>query len=41
MRITLGERGMQEGNVEVKLRTAKEKELVGLDEVVNYLRENF
>jgi len=41
MRITVGERGMQEGNVEVKLRTANEKELVGLDEIANYVLENF
>jgi prolyl-tRNA synthetase len=40
MRITLGERGLQEGNIEVKRRTASEKELVGLDEVANYVREN-
>jgi len=36
MRITIGERGLQTGQVEVKLRTAKEKELVGLHEVVDY-----
>jgi prolyl-tRNA synthetase len=41
VRITLGERGLQEGNVEVKLRTASEKELVKLDEVANYVREKF
>lgn len=41
MRITLGERGLQEGNVEVKLRNAQEKELVRLDEVTNYVLEKF
>ena len=41
MRITLGERGLQEDNVEVKRRTASEKELVKLDEVANYVREKF
>jgi prolyl-tRNA synthetase len=39
LRITLGERGLKEGNVEVKLRSAKEKELVALDAVVNYVDE--
>lgn len=39
MRITVGERGLLEGTVEVKLRTDKEKELVRLDEIVNYVLE--
>jgi prolyl-tRNA synthetase len=40
-RITVGERGLQEGNVEVKLRTADEKKMVGLDDVANYMLEKF
>jgi prolyl-tRNA synthetase len=40
MRITIGERGLQAGNVEVKPRTAKENELVHIEDVVNYLLEN-
>ncbi len=39
MRITVGERGLQAGNVEIKLRTAKEKELIKIDDVVNYVLE--
>ena len=39
LRITLGERGLKEGNVEVKLRAAKEKELVALDAILNYVDE--
>ena len=39
MRITVGERGLQAGNVEVKPRVADDKELVRLDEVVNYVLE--
>ena len=39
IRITLGERGLQTGNIEVKLRTSKEKESVRLDEVANYIRK--
>ena len=39
MRITVGERGLQAGNVEVKPRIANDKELVKLDEVVNYMFE--
>jgi prolyl-tRNA synthetase len=41
MRITVGERGLQAGEVEVKSRVADDKELVSLDEVVNYMREKF
>ena len=37
MRITVGERALQAGNVEVKPRAADDKELVSLDEVVNYM----
>ena len=40
MRITVSERGLQAGNVEIKLRTSKEKELVGQDEITNYMLEN-
>ncbi len=36
LRITLGERGLKEGNIEVKLRSAKERELVALDTIVDY-----
>ena len=36
LRITIGERGLQAGNVEAKLRTSNEKDLVRLDEVANY-----
>ena len=39
LRITLGERGLKEGNVEVKLRAVKEKELIALDAVLNYVDE--
>lgn len=39
MRITIGERGLQSGNVEVKPRLAGDKELIGLDNVVNYMLE--
>ena len=39
LRITIGERGLQAGNVEVKPRTAGNKELVNLDEVVNFMHE--
>lgn len=39
MRITLGERGLQAGNVEVKPRVADDKELVRLEEAVNYMLE--
>jgi len=39
LRIVLGERGLEEGNLEVKLRTVKEKELVALDAIVNYLKK--
>ena len=40
-RITVGERGLQEGNVEVKLRTADEKKMVRLDDVANNMLEKF
>ncbi len=39
LRITLGERGLKEGNVEVKLRAAKEKELVALDALISHVDE--
>jgi len=38
VRITVGERGLQAGNVEVKPRVGTEKELVGLEEVVQSIR---
>ncbi len=41
MRITVGERGLKAGNVEVKPRIADEKELVNLDEVPKYMHEKF
>jgi len=41
MRLTIGERSLQVGNVEVKARTSDDKELVALDEVVNYIFEKF
>ena len=37
LRITVGERGLQAGIIEAKLRTSKEKESVSLDEVASYL----
>ena len=37
MRVTIGERGLQAGNVEVKLRSAKENELVKIKEIIIYL----
>ncbi len=36
-RVVVGERGLQEGQVEVRARTAEENEMVPLDEVVAYL----
>lgn len=41
MRITVGERGIQEGNLEVKLRTSEEKVLVGVDQIAGYVLEHF
>ncbi len=39
VRITLGERTLAEGAVEIKLRAEKEKALIELDDVVNYVLE--
>lgn len=40
VRITVGERALEEECVEIKLRRKKEKELVPLDEIANYVLEN-
>jgi len=40
VRITVGERSLEEGSVEIKLRSSKEKELIELDEIANYILEN-
>lgn len=40
LRITLGERGLEEGSLEVKLRTAEEKETVALDAIVDYVKKS-
>lgn len=40
VRITVGERALQAGKVEVKPRTAKDLELVDKDEVLDYLTES-
>ncbi len=37
IRITVGERGLQAGNVEVKLRSAEAKELVELDKIASHV----
>ena len=39
VRITVGERALEENSVEIKLRSAKEKELVEIDDVANYVVE--
>ena len=39
VRITVGERALEEGSVEVKLRSEKEKELIEIDDVANYVLE--
>lgn len=38
IRITIGERGLQAGNIEVKLRTSEEKESVRLEQAANTIR---
>ena len=40
IRITVGERGLQTNNIELKLRNSQEKELIELGQVVQYLLEN-
>ncbi len=40
VRITVGERALEEGCVEIKLRSKKEKELIEIDDVANYVLEN-
>lgn len=40
VRITVGERTLEAGSVEVKLRSSKEKGLIEIDEVANYVLEN-
>jgi prolyl-tRNA synthetase len=40
MRVTIGERSLQAGNVEVKPRTAKDKAMVGIEEIAPYLLGN-
>jgi prolyl-tRNA synthetase len=37
VRITVGERALQAGNVEVKERTAKQLELISKDDVLNFI----
>jgi len=37
LRITVGERGLQAGNIEVKLRSAEGKELVELDKIASHV----
>lgn len=37
IRITVGERGLQAGNIEVKLRSAEAKELVELDKIASHV----
>lgn len=39
LRITLGERGLKAGNAELKLRNTEEKELVALDDLLDYVGE--
>ncbi len=39
IRITVGERGLQTNHVELKLRNSQEKELVGLDEIEQFVLE--
>ena len=40
VRITVGEKALEEGCVEIKLRAKKEKELIEIDDVANYVLEN-
>ncbi|NQU30620.1 MAG: hypothetical protein HQ525_08135 [Anaerolineae bacterium] len=40
VRITVGERTLEEGSVEIKFRSKKEKELIEIDEIANYVLEN-
>ena len=40
VRITVGERALEEGCVEIKMRAKKEKELIEIDDVANYVLEN-
>jgi len=40
VRITVGERALEEDSVEIKLRNSKDKELIELDEIANYILEN-
>ena len=40
VRITVGERALEEGAVEIKLRAKKDKELIEIDDIANYVLEN-
>jgi prolyl-tRNA synthetase len=41
LRITIGDRGLKEGKVELKLRTSKDSELVAVDAVIERVRALF